>query len=60
MSARLSTWKFSLQATDSTGLREEHYGLVDAADESAARQGVIDAVQSNGFKPCTPVKLKRK
>ncbi|MEU2233019.1 hypothetical protein [Streptomyces vietnamensis] len=60
MSAALSTWKFTVQAADDKGRLGKHSGLVDSYSEAAARQGVIEAVQAAGCKPCGPVKLTLK
>ena len=58
MNAHLSTWKFTVEATDSKGRRGKHRGLVDSHDEAAARKGVIESVQAAGYQPCGAVTLK--
>ena len=60
MNARLSTWTFTVHATDSDGRRGKHTGLVDSHSEAAARQGVIESVQAAGYQPCGPVQLTLK
>ncbi|MEU8528506.1 hypothetical protein AB0C77_23405 [Streptomyces sp. NPDC048629] len=60
MNARLSTWKFTVEATDSQGRRGKHHGLVDSHSEAAARQGVIESVQAAGYQPSGPVQLTPK
>lgn len=58
MAAALTTWKFTVEATDSEGRRGKHTGRVDSHSEAAARQGVTEAVQAAGYQPCSPVQLK--
>ncbi|MEW5658831.1 hypothetical protein ABGT92_26325 [Streptomyces cinereoruber] len=60
MSELRMTWRFKLQATDSKGRLGTHRGLVDSHSEQAAREAVIEAVQVAGYRPCTPVTLKRR
>ncbi|MFE0651804.1 hypothetical protein ACFVZH_24760 [Streptomyces sp. NPDC059534] len=60
MSAALSTWKFTVYATDSKGRLGKHSSLVHSHSEAAARQGVIESVQAAGYQPCGPVKLTPK
>ncbi|MFF8829133.1 hypothetical protein [Streptomyces sp. NPDC015131] len=58
MSAPQSTWRFTVEATDSNGRRGTHSGFVDSHSEAAARQGVIESVQAAGYQPCSAVTLK--
>ncbi|MEU4061817.1 DUF6257 family protein [Streptomyces wedmorensis] len=59
-SAALSTWKFTVYATDDKGRRGKHSGLVDSYSEADARRGVIESVRAAGCRPCGPVKLTLK
>lgn len=60
MTAAVTTWKFTVEATDSAGRRGTHRGRVDSHSEAAAKQGVIESVQVAGYQPCGPVTLTPK